>query len=303
MQVDGEQFADPAGRVVGKYLRSEGAGDGEALRTVAADVALELMDNEGYRLLDPRIQWSYDEWHIEDPRVEHIPYHREIKGNSPAQLYRKVGFAIFVENPPFEQVPDFLNQVRLKFNEDDKILVACDCGGRIIRCEDDEYEVNNRDIIATSHDVQPLLPPPSTSLIFAEPPAPGGQLQLSRAVMRGGLAGVYSQIIFLLRKTGFKNVVHVAGGFCSWRKTPALVERTPGVTVNYPWEKTGPLREFFPKPCEWSYVYACDPNSALPIEECGCECGDMTGPNFDPSTRPQGIYFSDRRQGKGKGAE
>eukprot|EP00232_Nephroselmis_pyriformis_P001572 CAMPEP_0182901546 /NCGR_PEP_ID=MMETSP0034_2-20130328/29735_1 /TAXON_ID=156128 /ORGANISM="Nephroselmis pyriformis, Strain CCMP717" /LENGTH=296 /DNA_ID=CAMNT_0025035987 /DNA_START=84 /DNA_END=972 /DNA_ORIENTATION=- len=256
--VDGEQFADPAGRVVGKYLRSEGAGDGEALRTVAADVALELMDNEGYRLLDPRIQWSYDEWHIEDPRVEHIPYHREIKGNSPAQLYRKVGFAIFVENPPFEQVPDFLNQVRLKFNEDDKILVACDCGGRIIRCEDDEYEVNNRDIIATSHD-----------------------------------------IIFLLRKTGFKNVVHVAGGFCSWRKTPALVERTPGVTVNYPWEKTGPLREFFPKPCEWSYVYACDPNSALPIEECGCECGDMTGPNFDP-TRARRASIS-QTEGKGRG--
>eukprot|EP00976_Prorocentrum_cordatum_P048471 978390-Prorocentrum_minimum.AAC.5 len=60
-----------------------------------------LVEEEGYTLIDTRMQWSHDEWYLEG--AVHIPMKREIQGNSPAKSFRKFGHALFVEFPTMER--------------------------------------------------------------------------------------------------------------------------------------------------------------------------------------------------------
>eukprot|EP00239_Pterosperma_sp_CCMP1384_P008516 CAMPEP_0197858740 /NCGR_PEP_ID=MMETSP1438-20131217/32765_1 /TAXON_ID=1461541 /ORGANISM="Pterosperma sp., Strain CCMP1384" /LENGTH=253 /DNA_ID=CAMNT_0043474995 /DNA_START=347 /DNA_END=1109 /DNA_ORIENTATION=+ len=186
-----------------EYLRAEG------LTSVQpADVDQLLAD--GYTIVDVRLQWTFDEWHLNGNQSRHVPIFREIKGNSPAQIARKMGFALFVEFPPTERnFPQWLEAMESSFSKDSKLIVACDIGG----------------ILA---------------------------VQSSRRIMSESL-----EAAFYLKQLGYSNVVHLQGGFCALRSDPELL-KTTDCTLNLPWWKTvAGLREFFPKPCGYSYVQRC----------------------------------------------
>lgn len=70
-----------------------------------------LVEEEGYKLVDVRIAWSYDEWHLEE--ATHIPLQRKISGNSPPKLWRTFGHMLFVEFPASEaNFPNWLEVMR-----------------------------------------------------------------------------------------------------------------------------------------------------------------------------------------------
>ena len=69
-----------------RYLIDEGVGPADAVRPRDAH---SLIRTEGYTLVDLRIQWSHDEWHLED--AHHVPMLRVIEGNGAAKIWRKFG--------------------------------------------------------------------------------------------------------------------------------------------------------------------------------------------------------------------
>ena len=48
-----------------------------------------MVREEGYTMVDLRIQWSHDEWHLQDSI--HMPMMRVIEGNGPSKIWRKFG--------------------------------------------------------------------------------------------------------------------------------------------------------------------------------------------------------------------
>jgi len=107
---------------INQYLRGVGP------ESVKPKEVRRLIDEEGYSLVDVRIQWSYNEWHLED--AAHIPLQRVIAGNGLPKVWRKFGHALFVEFPAIESnFPNWLEEMTLRFSPDDKILIACDMGG------------------------------------------------------------------------------------------------------------------------------------------------------------------------------
>jgi hypothetical protein len=64
-------------------------------------------------LVDNRMQWSYDEWHLET--AIHIPMLRVIQGNGLAKQVRRFGHVVFTEFPTMERNfdgPDAWMEVR-----------------------------------------------------------------------------------------------------------------------------------------------------------------------------------------------
>mmetsp|Transcript_18728 Transcript_18728/g.25949 ORF Transcript_18728/g.25949 Transcript_18728/m.25949 type:complete len:296 (+) Transcript_18728:103-990(+) len=110
---------------INKFLLSTGA---EAVR---AGDALRLMQEQGWTMLDLRIQWSKDEFYL--PEAVHLPIFRKIDGTSLSQTFRKIGFATFVEYPPVERnFPNWLEEVQARFpDRSTLLLLACDVGGRL----------------------------------------------------------------------------------------------------------------------------------------------------------------------------
>eukprot|EP00854_Cymbomonas_tetramitiformis_P011051 gene11051-13070_t len=106
---------------VNRYLLDEGV-----VAVKPSEVAGLI--EEGFTLLDVRIDWSHGEWHLE--KSTHIPLSRKIEGSSPIKAARKAGFALFAEFPPVERnYPTWLQEVQAKYTQDSKLIIACDQGG------------------------------------------------------------------------------------------------------------------------------------------------------------------------------
>lgn len=74
------------------YLLEAGVGPSDAVKP--KDVQRLVVD-EGYTLVDVRIQWSYDEWNLD--YAVHMPLLRTIEGNDPAKIWRRFGYDRFAQ--------------------------------------------------------------------------------------------------------------------------------------------------------------------------------------------------------------
>jgi len=91
-----------------------------------------LVDEEGYTLVDNRMQWSYDEWHLET--AIHIPMLRVIQGNGLAKQVRRFGHVVFTEFPTMERNfdgPDaWMETITKRFPDlQTTLIMGCDIGG------------------------------------------------------------------------------------------------------------------------------------------------------------------------------
>ncbi|KAH8940689.1 hypothetical protein BDL97_15G102700 [Sphagnum fallax] len=99
------------------------------LRSVTAKDALRLQKEQGYTILDVRLESDFEEAHPEG--AINVQVYRLIKEWTPWDIARRVAFAFFGIFQGTEENPEFLKEVNSKLDKSTKTIVACQSGGTV----------------------------------------------------------------------------------------------------------------------------------------------------------------------------